>query len=291
MKQSDSCQRFIFEGLDIRGEMVSLSASFSEILANKEYPVPVRILLGEFVTATTLLSTTVKFDGRLVLQARSKGQVPLIMAECTSEQHLRGIARYSDEPTSREFSELLHDGTLAMTIEPESGEPYQGIVPLEQRDLAACLEDYFTRSEQLESRFFLVSDGDQHCAGLLLQQLPAQLVRDEEERREEWSTISQLAATLTDSELLSLDNEEVLYRLFHQHRVKLFSPRPVQHVCSCSRERTARALHSIGEEEVMDIIAEQGIVEISCEFCGKQYCFEEDELGLLFQRPGEKKTH
>ncbi len=290
MYQSDSCQRFLFEGLDIRGEIVRLCDSFGAILANKEYPGVVQGLLGEFLAAAALLSTTVKFDGRLVLQARSEGQVPLIMAECTSEQHLRGIARFADESISNEFTALLRAGTLAITIEPSSGEPYQGIVPLEQHSLAACLEEYFARSEQLESRIFLVSEGNR-CAGLLVQQLPAQLLKDSESRQEEWNTVSQLAATLTGRELLELENEEVLYRLFHQHRVKLFGSKPVIYQCSCTRERTARALHSIGEEEIMDIIEEQGVVEVTCEFCGRQYSFSEGELGLLFENPVDKKTH
>jgi molecular chaperone Hsp33 len=212
------------------------------------------------------------------------------MAECTSEQQLRGIARYSDDAVSDEFADLLRAGTLAITIEPHQGESYQGIVPLAQHTLAACLEEYFLRSEQLESRFFLASDGVT-CAGLLLQQLPAQLLKDEELRHEEWSTVSQLAATLTSNELLSLTNEETLYRLFHQHRIKLFDQKPVVYQCSCSRERTARALHAIGEEEVMSIIAEQGAVEITCEFCGKQYRFMEGELGLLFESPADKRAH
>lgn len=290
MNQRDSCQRFIFSGLDIRGEVVRLNKTLTEVLANKQYPQPVRALLGEFLAASVLLSTTIKFDGRLVLQARSEGQIPLIMAECTSELHLRGIARYDEEPTADSFNELLHSGTLAITIEPPNGEPYQGIVPLEKDSLAACLEDYFARSEQLEGFFVLATDENQ-CAGLLLQQLPAQLVTDTEVRAEEWSTVRQLASTLSGEELLQLDSTEVLYRLFHQHQVKLFSPRELIHQCSCSRERTARALHAIGESEIMDILAEEGAVELSCEFCGKQYRFEESELHLLFESPTENKMH
>jgi len=290
MKRDEGCQRFIFENLDIRGELVRLDESFTQILANKEYPRAVRGLLGEFLAASVLMSTTIKFDGRLVLQARSQGQLPLIMAECTSELHLRGIARYQQEPTAENFDDLLHSGTLAITIEPPRGEAYQGIVPLEQTSLAACLEDYFARSEQLESRFFLVT-GEHHCAGLLLQQLPAQLVTDSEIRDEEWSTVTQLASTLTGDELLVLESEEILYRLFHQHEVKLFAPRKISYQCSCSRERTAQALHAIGEDEVMDILAEQGAIEIGCEFCGKQYRFEDDELRLLFESPTENKMH
>lgn len=152
------------------------------------------------------------------------------------------------------------------------------------------MEDYFTRSEQLETRFFLVAE-EHHCAGLLLQQLPAQLVTDADAREEEWSTVTQLASTLTGDELLNLGSEDVLYRLFHQHQVKVFKPREIAYQCSCSRERTARALHAIGEVEIMDIYKEQGAVEISCEFCGKQYRFEEVELRLLFESPTENEMH
>ena len=124
-----------------------------------------------------------------------------------------------------------------------------------------------------------------------MQQLPAQLLRDRDLRREEWSTIRQLAATLTGNELLKLGNEDILYRLFHQHRVKLYDQKPVIYHCSCSRERTARALHAIGEVEIMDIIEEQGEVEVTCEFCGRQYSFSEAELELLFESPTRSKTH
>jgi len=288
--QSDQCQRFLFAGLDIRGETVSLSASYQEVLANKEYPEPVRDLLGQFLAAVVLLSTTVKFDGRLVLQARSEGQVPLIMAECTSDLKLRGIARFGETAVFGDFASLLRRGTLAITIEPQRGEPYQGIVPLEQDSLAACLEEYFARSEQLQSRFFLAADKER-CAGLLLQQLPAQLMKDRDARQEEWNTLTHLSATLTRHEMLTLDADQILYRLFHDYEVKVFDSRPVSYRCSCSRERTARALHTIGEAEVMDIIEEQGAVEITCEFCGRQYRFEASEMGLLFESPVDQKAH
>ena len=290
MAQADSCQRFMFTECDIRGELVNLTESYRNLMANNVYPPAVQELLGQFLAASVLLSTTIKFAGRLVLQARSEGEVPLIMAECTSDQHVRGIARYDDVPAGSCFRTLLQKGVLAITIEPEEGESYQGIVPLEQDSLAACLEDYFLRSEQLASRFYLAAD-PHCCAGLMIQQLPPQLEKDAGSRLESWNMVGHLAATVSETELLELDNEVLLYRLFHQQQVKLFTPRPVEHRCSCSRERTARALFTLGESEVMDIIAERGCLEINCEFCGRQYRFEADEMKLLFEDHDGQSIH
>jgi len=287
---NDSCQRFIFVDQDIRGEIVRLSDSYQALQHNKSYPAPVLLQLGEFLAASVLLSTTIKYKGRLVLQARSQAQLPLIMAECTSEQYIRGIARYEEPPAGSSFSELLSGGTLAITIEPEHGESWQGIVALEDESLAASLEAYFARSEQLPSLFSLVSD--QHrCVGLLLQQMPKKMVLNQQDRSETWNTISQLAATLSRQELLDLDNETLLYRLFNQEQVRIFTPRKVEHRCSCNRERTASALLLLGRDEIMEIVAEQGGVEINCEFCGKQYNFGPQELEMLFEHPDSENVH
>ncbi|MEX2132326.1 MAG: Hsp33 family molecular chaperone HslO [Pseudohongiellaceae bacterium] len=287
---NDSCQRFIFVDQDIRGEIVHLGDSFQTLQSNKTYPGPVVVQLGEFLAAGVLLSTTIKYQGRLVLQARSQGQLPLIMAECTHDQCVRGIARYDDPPAGSSFRELLQGGTLAITIEPEKGESYQGIVALEDESLAASLESYFARSEQLPSLFFLASEQNR-CAGLMLQQMPPGRVLSQQDRAGAWSTVSQLAATLGRQELLDLDNETLLFRLFNQMEVKIFTPRSVRHRCSCNRERTARALFLLGRDEIMEIVTEQGGVEIGCEFCGKQYNFGPHELDLLFEHPDSENVH
>lgn len=287
---SDNCQRFIFADSDIRGEVVRLHGSFRELLQHQRYPQPVAELLGEFLTASVLLGSGIKFNGRLVLQARTQGPLKLVMAECTSEHHIRGIVRYETEDLDGGFHQLLRQGTLAITIEPEKGEAHQGIVALEQDNLAACLEDYFQRSEQLPSLIFLVASGS-HCAGLLLQQMPPRVERRPQTREESWNRVCHLARTLTRDELLLLDNQTLLYRLFNELPVKVFPSRGIQHRCSCSRERTARALFMLGREEIMDIVAEQGGVEINCEFCGRQYNFGPQELEMLFEHPSADRVH
>lgn len=286
----DASQRFIFENADIRGEIVRLHKTYQDTVRGKQYPEPVAALLGQFLAASALLSTTIKFDGRLVVQARSEGEVTVMMAECTSAGQLRGIARYAQTPTSEQFSELLHDGNLVITIDTRKGEPYQGIVALEGNNLAECLQAYFYQSEQLGSIFYFAADKD-HVAGLMLQQLPGHVHKDEDERSRHWEHFSTLARTITDAELLSLPNADILHRLYHQEELRVFAPRELKFACSCSRERTARAVSALGKEEVDEIIAEKGGVEISCEFCGTEYNFGPGELALLFEGAQEGTSH
>lgn len=286
----DASQRFIFENADIRGEIVRLHKTYQDTVRGKQYPEPVAALLGQFLAASALLSTTIKFDGRLVVQARSEGEVTVMMAECTSAGQLRGIARYAQTPTSEQFSELLRDGNLVITIDTRKGEPYQGIVALEGNNLAECLQAYFYQSEQLGSIFYFAADKD-HVAGLMLQQLPGHVHKDEDERSRHWEHFSTLARTITDAELLSLPNADILHRLYHQEELRVFAPRELKFACSCSRERTARAVSALGKEEVDEIIAEKGGVEISCEFCGTEYNFGPGELALLFEGAQEGTSH
>ena len=275
-------RRFLFEGADLRGEVVRVDSAFAAILQNHQYAPGVRNLLGEFLAAAVLLATTLKFQGRLTLQARSSGQVPLIMAECTSDLAVRAIARGAQEATSLRFGELLADGQLAITVEPDRGRRYQGIVPLRGDSLAESLDAYFEQSEQLHARVWLACDGSR-ATGLLLQQLPTQLTPDPLEREAQWTHACTLAATVSDGELLALEADELLYRLYHEDPVRLFDPQPVRFRCSCSRERSRRALATLGEAEIRDILEEQGSVTMDCEFCNQQYIFEAPEL--LPERP------
>lgn len=286
----DSSQRFIFEHADIRGEIVRLHKTYLDTVRGKQYPEAVAALLGEFLAASALLSTTIKFDGRLVIQARSGGEIAVIMGECTSDGELRGIARYSETPGSDQFTQLLRDGNLVITIDTRKGEPYQGIVALEGNSLAECLQAYFTQSEQLGSIFYFASDKD-HVVGLMLQQLPSQLQKDLDERSRHWEHFSTLARTITDAELLELPNADILHRLYHQEELRVFAPRELKFACSCSRERTARALLALGKQEVDELIAERGGVEISCEFCATEYNFGPGELALLFEGAEEGTAH
>ncbi len=281
---SDFSQRFLFDDSDIRGELVGLSDSYHHVLAKHSYPQPVAQLLGELLAAASLLIGTLKFEGLLILQARSSGAVPLLMVECSSAGELRGIARYHAEQVgaAAALGELMPDGVLAITVDPESGQRYQGIVDLQGATLADCLTNYFETSEQLPTRFWLCADG-QRARGLLLQQLPADRLKEPEEREASWQHAIALADTLQSEELLGLDNQTLLHRLYHEEPLRLFDPRALQFRCSCSRERSARALISLGQADAEALVQEHGgTVEIDCEFCNERYLFDAADVLQLF---------
>jgi len=283
--EGDQARRFLFEQADIRGESVHLDTAFSEILAIHQYAPGVSRLLGELLAAAVLLRSTLKFDGKLVLQARSQGQIPLLMAECSSAGEVRGIARGADLATASHFDQLLGDGSLTITVDPAKGQRYQGIVPLAGDSLAHCLDNYFKQSEQLGTRLWLAADGNR-ASGLLLQQLPAQITADPQQRAQQWEHVCALAATIHPEELLELGTQELLYRLYHEEPVRMFAPAGLQFQCSCSRERTLRALSAIEPGELETLLEEQGSITMDCEFCNQQYRHSREDLQDLLG-PGD----
>ncbi|OEC36785.1 molecular chaperone Hsp33 [Pseudomonas cuatrocienegasensis] len=287
---TDFTQRFLFDDTDVRGELVSLEASYQHVLAKHAYPQPVAQLLGELLAAASLLVGTLKFEGLLILQARSEGAVPLLMVECSSEGDVRGIARYHAEQIGADagLAELMPEGVLAMTIDPTQGQRYQGIVALDGFNLAECFTNYFVTSEQLSTRFWLSADG-QRARGLLLQQLPADRLKDPEEREASWQHVATLADTLQTEELLGLDNETLLYRLYHEEPLRLFEPRGLQFRCSCSRERSANALVSLGQADAELLVEENaGSIVIDCQFCNERYAFDAADVAQLFAGGGSQ---
>lgn len=284
----DFTQRFMFDDADIRGEAVSLERSYAEVLAKHDYPLPVQLLLGEFMAAAALLVGTLKFDGLLILQARSDGPVPLLMIECSNEREIRGLARFDADKIKPDdgLEQLMPNGTLAMTIDPTVGQRYQGIVDLQGADLSESFSNYFELSEQLKTRFWLKADGVR-ARGLLLQQLPAAVIKDDDERIESWTNATAMADTLKAEEMLGLNNETVLRRLYHERTVSLFQTQPIQFRCSCSRERSARALVSLGHDDARELVKEHnGTVEIDCQFCNQRYLFDATDVEQLFSGAG-----
>nr|WP_298169969.1 Hsp33 family molecular chaperone HslO [uncultured Pseudomonas sp.] len=285
---TDFTQRFLFDDSDVRGEMVVLTQSYAQVLAKHSYPQPVAQLLGELLAAAALLLGTLKFEGLMVLQARSSGPVPLLMVECSSEGELRGIARYHAEQvrTDAGLSDLMPEGLLAITVEPRSGQRYQSLVDMDGATLADCLSNYFATSEQLPTRFWLNADG-QRARGLLLQQLPADRLPEAEAREASWQHVVTLADTLTAEELLGLDNPTLLHRLYHEEQLRLFEARMLQFRCSCSRERSANALISLGQADAELLLSENaGSVVIDCQFCNERYAFDAADIAQLFAGAG-----
>lgn len=287
---SDELLRFIFDGTDIRGEWVRLERSYQDALANHHYSSAVRVLVGEFLAAVSLLGATLKFEGTLILQARSEdGEIPLIMAEATSDNCVRAIVHGAERAVGTSFTQLLgRSATLAITIDPKQGQRYQGIVPLESDSLATCIEDYFARSEQLPTRVWLFAD-EQRAAGLFLQELPSRL--DAAQRAQQWQHLNALAETASAQEMLQLSGDELLYRLFHQEHLRLLQRDALQFRCSCSRARTANMLRSLGRDELDAIVREQGAIDINCEFCNQLYRFLQADVAELFEPAHPQTRH
>jgi len=279
---ADELIRFIFDNTDIRGEWVQLQRSYTDTLANHHYPPGVRRLIGEFLAAASLMGATLKFEGNLILQARSDGQVPLIMAEATSNGAVRAIVRGAETAIGDDFQALIGQGQLAITIDPSNGQRYQGIIALEGDSLARCLEDYFRQSEQLPTRFWLAVD-DSRAAGLFLQELPGKT--EASVRAEQWQHLIALTETVSAAELLDLPAEELLHRLFHQEQLRLLRRDPVEFRCSCSQARTEAMLVSLGVDEIESILAEQGGIDVNCEFCLQNYHFTPAQARQLFTTP------
>lgn len=280
MSNPDQRQRLMFDDLAIRGELVGLSQTYQDVLKQHPYPKPLQRLLGEFMAAVTLLSNTLKFEGILSLQARGAGQARLVMAEIQNQEQLRAIAQYNDDFV--DSGSMLGEGTLAITIDPKVGKRYQGIVSLRDHGLAAALEDYFLQSEQIRTRIWLSADG-QRASGLLLQALPGSASQSSlEADADGWDRVTQLAATITDDELLHLDNEAMLYRLFHEETVRTYPPTDLWFQCTCSRERSANAVYSLGLDSAREVIEQDGVIQVDCQFCHAKYHFNQDEVEQLF---------
>ena len=273
---TDSSQRFLFDEADVRGESVRIGAALEQMLANQAYSPTLRTLLGEFAAAAVLISNNLKYTGRITLQARSEQAVSLVMVECSSERHIRGIAQGDLAAEATNPITLLAGGQLVLTVERDAGQRYQGIIALDQGTLAEALERYFSQSEQLGTRFWLTSDG-QHSAGLMLQQLPEQIAAGDL-RNEQWNTLCILTDTLQPAELMGLTSEELLFKLYHEETVTLYPAAPILFKCRCSRERSADAIALLPEAEREEIIAEQGDITMTCELCGETYRFGREVL-------------
>lgn len=275
---TDSLQRFIFEHAPIRGEMVQLAATWQAVTERHEYPAPLRRILGELMAAGALLAATLKFNGTLILQLHGSGPVKLIVVECNSDHAMRATAKWDGDIPEGNLRALLGSGRFAINLVPESGQQsYQGVVDLDADSIAAALEHYMATSEQIATRLWLACD-DTRAAGLLLQKLPERESAD----TDAWPRAEHLAATVKSDELLGLEPQQLLHRLFHEEDLRVFEPRPVYFRCSCSRERVVGMLRMLGHDEVRGVVAERGEVEVRCEFCNRRYAFDAVDSEEIF---------
>ncbi len=292
----DEVRRFIVENRPVRGHWVRLEGAWRELRAHRDYPQPVRELLGQAVAASVLLAATLKFHGQLTLQLQGNGAVSLLVAQCTHDFRLRAVARFDEAAVAtlsvseagsmpgEIFRRLVgNDGRFAVTVEAdERNARYQGIVPLTGDSLAGSLEAYFAGSEQLPTRVLLAADGERG-AGVLVQKLPEDADGDDSQMREIWEEAQRGIERLSAEDLLRYPVEELLGRGFAAHDMRLFRGAPVHFECRCSHGRVTSLLRALGPDEVRDVLREQGSVTVTCEFCHRPYRFDAGDVAALFE--------
>ncbi len=290
-------RRFVLESHPVRGHWVQLGEAWRELHGHQGHPAAVEALLGETVTAAVLLAATLKFQGTLTLQLAGSGRVGLLVAQCTHDFRLRGVARVDSLPAAEaRFRDLVGDGRLTVTIESEErAARYQGIVPLEGASLAASLENYFATSEQLPTRLALAADGER-AAGLLLQKLPAAASGEAEGAQAQriWEDLEAGMLLLPEGLLLHGSVDATLHSVFATHDCRLFAPQPVRFECRCSAGRVESVLRSLGPEEMRAVLEEQGAVTVTCEFCQRQYRYDAIDVERLFRPdvgPASSRPH
>lgn len=314
---------FLFDGLPVRGMVVRLDQAWQEVLARRAsnthtgaYPQPVAELLGEMTAAATLMQANIKFKGSLILQIFGDGPVKVAVAEVQPDLGVRTTASVVGEIAADaslpDLVNVNNKGRCAITLDPKDRlpgqQPYQGVVPLfgdrgeKLGKLSDVLQHYMLQSEQLDTTLVLAAD-DKVAAGLLIQRLPvtgegnlaggaARANEDDIGLNEDYNRIATLAASLTREELLTLDIETILRRLFWEEKLLRFEPRTgmlgPHFACTCSRERVANMLRGLGQEEADSILAERGNIEVGCDFCGKQYRFDPVDAAQIFTSPGDQ---
>lgn len=287
---ADRLLKFLFRDAPVRGEIVRLDASWRAMIAHHRYPAPVTRLLGEMTAAAALLAANLKFDGALILQIQGNGPVRLLVVEVQPGLRLRATAKLRDtaaiagDLTLQQLVNPGGDARCAITLDPSDRrpgqQPYQGVVPLEGETIAQVLEHYLRQSEQVESRLWLAANAET-AAGVLLQKLPQEggAARPDTDA---WPRAAALTATLTAGELLALEPEALVHRLYWEERLDHFAPIAPRFECSCSRQRSGRMLAALGREEADSILAERGEVEIVCDFCNARYAFDAVDVAQLF---------
>jgi molecular chaperone Hsp33 len=294
----DILQKFIFDNAAVRGELVEISDAWREIQARHDYPKAVRALLGEMVAAAALLSANLKFNGALVMQVHGDGPVKLLVVECDADLRLRATAKLSSNAVIADDASLtgllnVHGkGRFVITLDPlekmPGQQPYQGVVPLDGKDIATVIENYMLRSEQMDTKLWLAAD-DHVARGLLLQKLPRNSdAKDqikqatEEEDLETWNRAVILGSTLKQEELLSTDVPTLLKRLFWEETIRVFEPTQPTFFCSCTREKVGNMLKMLGQPEIDSALDDLGELSINCDFCGKHYQFDKVDCAQLF---------
>ncbi len=282
-KDCDELHRFLL-GTAVRGGLIRLNNTWSIVLERADYPDNVRDQLGQLLIAAALLSATVKTKGKLTLQIRGSGPLNLMVAQVTSDKGLRCTANWKGTvpaPGSDLSTIFGDDAQMLLTAENTiNNEQYQGIVELSGSTLSEALQQFFMQSEQLLSSFWMVCDKE-GAAGIMLQKMPA-----ENKDKDLLQRLKVLTDTVTDEELMTLDAKQLLWRLYHEEDIIAFDAEPMHFECQCSRERTQALIQPLGEQEALQILAEETLITVTCEFCSASYSFDSIDVTQIFHNSG-----
>ncbi|KTC92030.1 Hsp33 family molecular chaperone HslO [Legionella cincinnatiensis] len=281
MKQSDTLQRFIFEHANIRGEIVHIEDTYQTIMSQRNYPPMVKNLLGEALVSCLLLASSIKFQGSLNLQFQGDKRLPLLLVQCDHELNVRAFAQFIENLETKEYANAFLEGQMVLTINQNNQtNAYQSMVPIQSTSMSENLMNYFAQSEQVSTRVWLAVN-ESAAAGMLLQLMPGQ---DTQHREQFWEYAVQLGQTVSEHELLTLDNEILLYRLYHETEIRIFERRETRFKCRCSLDKMKQVLTVLGEEDANELLKEQGEVAIRCDFCNQKYTFDPIDITMLFHK-------
>jgi molecular chaperone Hsp33 len=282
MKETDSLQRFMFEHASIRGEIAHLKETYQTIMNQRPYPPMVRNLLGEALISCLLLAGSIKFEGELSLQFQGDKRLPLLLVQCDHLLQMRAFASFQENLEVIDYAEAFLKGRMVLTINQyNQTQSYQSIVPIQATSMSENLTHYFAQSEQVASQVWLAVD-ENMAAGMLLQLMPGQ---DTVQREQFWEYAVVLGQTVSEKELLTLDNPTLLHRLYHETELRLFDSRSICFKCRCNEDKMREVLTILGEEEAKKLLQERENIEVSCDFCNKQYSFDAIDITMLFRKP------
>ena len=290
----DLVATFQLDGEQVRGRLVRLGPVIDDILSRHKYPEAVANLLAEACTLAALVGSSLKFQGRLIVQAQGDGPVSYVVGDYDTSGALRGYCQFDEAKVAQSAAgfvrpgaqTLLGKGLFIMTIDPLNlKDRYQGVVPIEGETLALCAESYFAQSEQAPARIRLASQPAENAespvwraGGMMIQNIASDDTRGATE--EAWRRADALFSTLGEDELVDpeLSPDRLLFRLFHEDGVRLYPPNPLRAACRCSEDRVIGLLRSFPPEEVTDMIEPDGKIHVTCEYCARQYVIPVDVI-------------
>lgn len=282
MQKPDTLQRFLFEHADIRGEIAHLDETYKTIMQQRAYPPMVKHLLGEALVSSLLLAGSIKFEGEISLQFNGDERLPLLIVQCNHLLQVRAFAKYQESEDNIDYNSAFLHGRMSLIINQyNSTQAYQSIVPIRSTSMAENLTHYFAQSEQLASRVWLAVHNDK-AAGMILQLMPGQ---DTQQREHFWEYAVQLGQTISEEELLTLDNQTILHRLYHETELRLYDARTVHFKCRCNQDKMKQVLSVLGETDVQALLKEKGQVDVACDFCNQHYAFDSIDIAMLFHKP------